>query len=107
RLRSLEHAASERNSARTLSYAVAERCTWGAGGGIGLHEGATGIDCKMAPTTAGGSGHGRFRPQREPSLPARFLRGRCEAHCIDYAERAGARKADQARDSSASCEGTG
>ncbi len=49
-----------------LRHPDAERCTRSAGGGIGLHEGAAGIDRAVAAASAGGFGHGRLRPQRKP-----------------------------------------
>ena len=66
RLRSLEHAASRRSSTGAVCQPGAERCTRSAGGGIGLHESAAGIDCAVAASSAGGFGYGRFRAQREP-----------------------------------------
>ena len=47
-----------------------ERCTRSAGGGIGLHEGAAGIDFAVAAASAGGFGHGWLWPQREPGSVA-------------------------------------
>ena len=57
RLRSLEHAASGRDAARPVRYSVPEGCTGRVRGGIGLYEGASGIDRAVGAASAGRSGH--------------------------------------------------
>ena len=74
RVRALEHAASAASPARAVRHRVPEGRARRPGGGVRLREGAAGFDRPLAAAAAARARHRRLRTQREPRLPARFLR---------------------------------
>ena len=91
-LRTLEHAASGRETARAICGFAIEGHGGRAGGGFRLREGAAGVDLAVDAAPADCAGDGWLWPVGEPRIAARLLRGGCQAHCSGHADRASARR---------------